>query len=199
MRDVSTLQTARAALFSRPARAARPRPWRWALVGAAAAAAVAAIVALRSRPAPDLAFELGDPPRAGVVGAWVAAGPASALPLSFEDGSRFELEAGSRGRVVAASRRDAVVLLEAGRVHGEVSAQASASWRIVAGPFEIACDKARLDVAWSVERGELVVTVTRGRVVVRGPGAAEGVAVSGGEALKAFPGESRLELGRIVR
>src|SRR4051812_23051639 len=85
-------------------RARSPAPrgaTRWKALGGLGLAGCAALAAmvLRARP---MAFEVGDPPVAGSVGAWLAAPPASPMTLRFDDGSRFELGLSVRARIVNA-------------------------------------------------------------------------------------------------
>lgn len=167
-RDERVFARARARLVETGARAEPPRR-AFVLAGVAVAGALAAALVVRAGAHSTAAFELGDPPRAGAVGAEIAA--STATPLRFPDGSRFSLEAGGRARTLAAPRAgDATgegrIALEQGELSGSTARTADApTWRIVAGPFTVGARTTDFSLSWQPEHGALSVRVVAGAPV----------------------------------
>jgi hypothetical protein len=149
---------------ARPAaRTRRVAPWALA---AAAVLCVAAFVAVLRAPR-ALTFTAGG--GRGETGAWLSTSGGEPLPITFSEGTRVVLAAGSRGRVEETSRAGAVVLLERGEVSANVVHRASTAWRFRAGPFDVDVTGTVLDVAWDPDKERLTVRVDSGSVVVHGP------------------------------
>ncbi len=108
----------------------------------------------------------------GQAGAWLATGTASELPLAFSEGTELVMAPGSRGRVEDLGRTGASFLLERGEVRAHVVHRSNASWRFLAGPFEVHVTGTSLGVDWDPARERFAVHVDEGSVTVRGPSVA---------------------------
>jgi hypothetical protein len=198
MRDESAVARAREQLFDRRGAWASPKRSRTPAVAfglAFAGLAAAAAILVWRRGAEPMAFEVGDPPEVGAAGAWVAAPAQSAVPMRFADGTRFEVEPGSRVRVASSDADDAHLVLESGSVQGEISVRdGEAPWRITAGPFDIVVQSGSFRLGWDPVRGVLDLREVSGRALVTGPHAAEGLAVKRGEYMRVSLWEAKLEL-----
>lgn len=150
----------------RRSRAARPRR---AIVWAIAAAAVITIAAIAVwiRWSAPLTFTASDD--RGKVGAWLATGASSELPLAFSEGTQVVLGRDSRGRVEHLDRSGAHFLLERGALHADIVHRAGTDWRFRAGPFEVLVTGTSLSVAWDPRGEELSLAVERGSVIIHGP------------------------------
>jgi hypothetical protein len=165
-----------------------------ALAGMALVVAVAAVFAWRG-PAP-VSFQIAT--QQGQVGSWLEAHAAQPLALSFSEGSRVSLTAGSRGRVSQLSRGGARIELERGSVKAEVAHRAETDWTFSAGPFEVAVLGTQLDVSWSPETRQFELQVLHGAVRVRGPLIQDGQEVRAGQLCRVDLKRRVLELGRAV-
>jgi transmembrane sensor len=117
----------------------------------------------------------------GQAGAWLATGNASELPLRFSEGTELVMAAGSRGRVEELGRTGASFLLECGEVRARVAHRPNASWRFLAGPFEVRVTGTVLGVDWDPVRERFAVRVDEGSVAVRGPNVGGDQVVRAGE------------------
>jgi transmembrane sensor len=152
-----------AAVKARPAQA----PWarRYVVLAAAAMACGVALVWWRTSAVLRFTTETGE----GQAGAWLATGSANELPLTFSEGTRLVMAAGSRGRVEELGRQGASFLLERGEVRAHVVHRSNTSWRFLAGPFEVHVTGTTLGVDWDPARERFAVHVDEGSVVVSGP------------------------------
>lgn len=176
------------AAFPRAKIAASAGVWRIALPAFTAVALVLLLSTfwvLRAPKQADVTFTVGEPPRAGAVGEWIAAPPAEEVPLRFSDGTRARLEPASRGRVVRTTARGAELVLEAGRARFEVQPGENTDYRVRSGPFEVLVTGTRFFVAWSSERDEFELDLEEGRVRVLGCGMGDGVSLDAGHRLRA--------------
>ena len=161
---------------ARPAQALRAR--RYVVLAAAAAMACGvALVWWRASAALRFTTETGE----GQAGAWLATGSANELPLTFSEGTRLVMAAGSRGRVEELGRQGASFLLERGEVRAHVVHRSSTSWRFLAGPFEVKVTGTTLGVDWDPARERFAVHVDEGSVVVSGPNVGGPQVVAAGE------------------
>jgi ferric-dicitrate binding protein FerR (iron transport regulator) len=167
---------------------------RWKVLGGLAFAGFAALTALMVRPRP-MGFSVGDPPVTGSIGDWIIAPPASSLTLRFNERSRFLLGVSTKAKVASARAGGATLLLANGDLLGDVSAaRDEGSFRVTAGPFEVAARDARFSVTWDQALEILTVRSLAGSVVVKGPKAPPEVTVTAGNALRASAKEGRMEL-----
>jgi len=118
---------------------------------------------------------------AGVAGEWLATEPTGDMALTFSEGTRVVLGAGTRGRVEELRRSGATFLLERGHVEAQVVHRAGTDFRFRAGPFDVEVEGTRLDVAWNPDRERFAVRVDEGSVAVHGPRAGAVQIVRAGE------------------
>jgi transmembrane sensor len=191
LRDDGSVGEARAKLFSPPHR--RRRPWLWPTLAVASAAAIALIVL--GLPAQAVTI-VADAPT--TEGGWYEARDA-ALPLSFSDGTRVVLVAGTRARVVATRPSGADVSVERGEFTAHVVPRDGASWAFRVGPYDVAVVGTHFAASWDPARQHFELNTYEGAVEVVGPGVA-GRRVASGQALAidAVVGESpRVRAGAI--
>lgn len=189
--DAATLDRVRARAVAGRGSAllrAKARVRRGPAVAAAAAfvttALALALVRASSPSALSASVDDGVAREALAAGAWVSA-EERAVPVTFSDGTRFELARGGQARLVAVGPRGANVTLERGHLHGVVVRRDGARWRIDAGPFVVAVTGTELDVDWNPEEATLRVKLKTGSALVRGCHIAVDRAVVGGEELRA--------------
>jgi TolA-binding protein len=163
---LASLQAARAG--RRSGLAGRDRSGRLALGGGVSALAVAAAVALWVRATAPLEFAIGPERSTGQVGAWIASPPGEATPITFSDGSRIDLRADARARVVEVSDRGARVLLERGSAGVTVVHRDSTRWSIASGPFEVHVVGTRFEATWDAVEEALTVRLDEGEVAIAG-------------------------------
>jgi len=161
-------------------------------LGLALAVAAAAVVLLAPRlnqTPPSLAFRVLD--ETGVPHA--APDLASAGRIEFSDGSRVTVAAEARASVTAIDARGARIRLEHGRLSAQVVHLPGASWSLAAGPYQILVTGTAFDMNWTPETSVLELWIRHGSVLVKGPNAGQGLAVSAGQHLLASA-----ESGQIV-
>lgn len=175
-------------IVAREAPRLRPpaRRLRWGRIAGALAIACSMVVALAfAWPRRALVFAVGGEAN-GVVGAFIAAPAAEAVPIAFSDGTRIVLAPSTRARVSELGPNGARLLVESGTIHADVVHTGSARWAVEAGPFEVRVTGTSFDVAWDPHVEAIVVTLTDGSVVVTGCGLGpEGRRVVRGEELRA--------------
>jgi hypothetical protein len=171
-----------------------PLAYRLTLAGLALAVAVVVVVALRW-PAPPT-FQVAG--RNGEIGSWLSAQSGRDLPLSFSEGTRVSLAAGSRGRVARVSGSGARIELEHGSVAAQVTHRPGADWTFGAGPFEVAVLGTELNVSWTPQTGKFELSVTRGSVLLRGPLIPDAQEVRAGQLCRVDLTRRLMELGRVT-
>jgi transmembrane sensor len=160
--------------------AGRARPMRRSLL-VAAAAVMACLVAVAGWRASSSTVRFTTGTGQGQAGAWLATGTADELPLTFSEGTRLVMAAGSRGRVEGLARSGASFLLERGEVRAHVVHQSNTNWRFLAGPFEVHVTGTVLGIDWDPVRERFAVHVDEGSVVVSGPNVGTPQVVGAGE------------------
>lgn len=187
------------ARFVLAATASPRRPLRaWALAAGVAFASVAG-VAMRlrhSRSAAAITARAGD--AAVRAGQWVDAG-ATPLEIRFGDGSRVTLAPGTQARIERLDARGAALLLERGSAQASVRHTATSSWRFAAGPYTVDVTGTAFEVAWDPSAGRFDLAMRAGRVVLRGPRCAEGIAVRDRDEVHADTAAHALTLGPLPR
>jgi len=147
---------------------ARPRPSVrvWALLAASLGVlgVVLGVVLVQRRATLAVTVGGGTP----LVGTWLGAPDAKPLPLDFSDGSRFELAAKSRGRVVALERATARVELASGLMRVHVVPRGMIGWQIDAGKFGVRITGTRFDVRYQPDGEVLELSVEEGQVELSG-------------------------------
>jgi transmembrane sensor len=137
--------------------------------GAFAVLAMAAAWMFWLRAPSSLDFVIGAERAPGEVGAWIAATPAGDTPVAFSDGSRLDLRADGRARVVETSEVGARVLLERGSVGVSVVHRDTTKWAVVSGPFEIRVIGTKFEASWSAADEALTVRLDEGEVAIAAP------------------------------
>lgn len=153
---------------------AAPR-WRWwvfasaALAGAALTFAAVSFVADGSRsserPVAVDKIEGGKLLEGGYLSEVGNAG----ITLLFNDGSRFELAPGTRGRLRAVSAEGARLGIEHGKAAFQITEGRDRRWSVEAGPFVVAVRGTDFAIVWDPAREQLEVSLRKGRVAVSGP------------------------------
>ena len=182
--DRSPLQSARsfAAVEARRARAgsaARTRRLVLAVAGCTLLAGAGGFwtrARLGDGQAGSLTYAMNGGPARGVGNIpAVSDGPADKPSvLSFSDGTRIQMAAEARGRVVELDRNGGRIALEDGRAHVQVVHRAKARWVFEAGPFAIRVHGTAFSLGWNARASRLDLRMDSGIVSVTGP-------VSGGE------------------
>jgi len=101
------------------------------------------------------------------VGRWLWAPETEDVLLSFSDGSRFTLRAGSRARLAALSPIGGRITLERGEVQGAVPIK-GATWIVQAGPIDVAFSESVGAVLWDPPIERVTLDVSEGRISVSG-------------------------------
>lgn len=175
--DLAARQKLVAAL---PAPGGRRTTWMLSLAFSAVLAC-ALLFFLRDR-------KLGYTVDGGDEGGYVRADAHSTV-VRFEEGSTFSFAAGSAGRVNDVSAQGASVVLEDGSLEASVVHRSGGRWSALAGPWEVRVTGTRFDLAWDPRQRTLRVDLIDGKVVVVGPGAADGIGLHAGQTLRAREGE----------
>jgi TolA-binding protein len=112
---------------------------------------------------------------APVPGGYILPAPAPAAPmLSFSDGTRIQMAAEARGRVVDIDRHGGRIALEDGKAHVQVVHRDGARWVFEAGPFLLNVQGTAFSFGWNGRDARFELQMDSGVVSVTGP-------VSGGE------------------
>jgi ferric-dicitrate binding protein FerR (iron transport regulator) len=117
----------------------------------------------------------------------------SGARLSFTDGTRVDLQDGSRARIAAVDAHGARISIENGHATLSVARRPGAAWYVDAGPFVIQVTGTQFDVEWSSYDDTLSVDLHEGNLVVSGPPAPNGVLVRAGQRLTALEGRLSIE------
>jgi ferric-dicitrate binding protein FerR (iron transport regulator)/TolA-binding protein len=96
------------------------------------------------------------------------------VKLLFNEGSRFALAPGTRGRLRAADKNGARVAIEQGTASFQVTPSTDRRWFVEVGPFLVAVKGTIFTVSWDAASERFELRLRDGRVVVSGP-------VSGGD------------------
>jgi TolA-binding protein len=174
----------------------RRRPAFVAYALAFAAAAVLLLVVgglwLRMHTAAPLTFTVGDDTTAHTAALFIAV-PDAPVEVEFSDGSRLVLATGSRARVETSELEGGRIVLEAGGLAIDATADdddEQRSFAVDAGPFGLALADAACDVTWDGSTQRLGIVVHTGRVHVSGP-ADQAHEVVAGQRIDISPHERR--------
>jgi TolA-binding protein len=177
-----------------PRRAAPRRAAVWLFAAALGVAASAVVWQRWSVGVAPLAFTIGDQAERGAAGAFVAAPPDRELPLSFADGTRFALSAGTSLRVASVESQGAHLILEKGRASAAVVHRKDSRWRLDVGPFKVIVVGTRFDVSWDAAARTLDLRLEEGAVRVSGGLLREPFEVRAGQRLRASADDARVEM-----
>ncbi len=167
----------------------RRRIVRWSLIGATAGlcALVATHFALDARwrssvatsPAPLYAVEGGSV----LDGGYLRESGHDGVKLVFNEGSRFELQPGTRGRLRSADSKGARVAIEQGTASFHVVPGGDRRWLVEVGPFLVTVKGTVFTVSWDSSSELFELKLRRGRVVVSGPVSGGDIALRAGQRL----------------
>ena len=168
----------------------RRRGWgRWSLVGITAALSTLLALAVTSvlgkpsptQPPPALSYRI----EGGSVledGSLRESGQAG-MNVLFNEGSRFMLTPGTRGRIRVVDRQGARVAIEQGTASFRVAHNAQRRWTVEAGPFRVTVTGTVFTVSWDSLREQFDLRILQGQVVVSSPASAGEIALRAGQRL----------------
>jgi hypothetical protein len=162
---------------------------RWSLVGVTAALCtlVALQVASVSRkrlpaPAPPaLAYQI----EGGRVleGGYLRESAHDGIKLFFNEGTKFVLMPGTRGRLRAVDKEGARVAIEHGTASFEVTQSSDRRWLVEVGPFLVEVKGTVFTVSWDASSERFELRLRHGRVVVSGPVSGADITLRAGQRL----------------
>jgi len=101
------------------------------------------------------------------VGRWLSAPVTEDVLLSFSDGARFTLRAGSRARLTALSSGGGRLTIERGEMQGAVPGRGN-SWIIQAGPLDLELADGAVSMDWDPSADRATLEVSAGRALISG-------------------------------
>jgi TolA-binding protein len=105
------------------------------------------------------------------------------IKLFFDEGSEFELQPGTRGRLRALNASGALLAIEHGSASLRITHRREHRWSVEAGPFLVTVKGTDFSVLWDPGNEEFELRLRRGRVAVSGPVVGEGLALKPGQKL----------------
>jgi hypothetical protein len=105
------------------------------------------------------------------------------MNITFNEGSRFALTPGTRGRIREVDMQGARVAIEHGMATFEVTPDSGRRWLVDVGPFLVTVKGTLFTVLWDPLREQFELRLRRGRVVVSGPVSAGEIALRAGQRL----------------
>jgi hypothetical protein len=175
--------------------AAKPRRWPAVVLIAAAMALAGAWVFWSRKPRP-LEFHVDNTGVRGQLGQLLVAPASAPVRLGFSDGSKLELSANSRGRVVGSHARGATVQVEQGTLAASIVRRANSQWQVQMGPFAVDVIGTRFDTSWHAETQRFSLSLHEGSVSVSGPVVGAKRTVAAGETLSVSCADGELTLVR---
>jgi len=123
------------------------------------------------------------------------------VQLYFNEGSRFVLAPGTRGRLRAVTAEGARLALDHGTASFQITRNLQRRWWVEAGPFSVSVRGTDFTVVWDPTREELEVKLRQGRVAVSGPVVGQELILQPGQSLSvSLPrGETVITDGRSGR
>ncbi|HEU5073619.1 MAG TPA: FecR domain-containing protein, partial [Polyangiaceae bacterium] len=120
------------------------------------------------------------------------------IRLLFNEGSKFDLAPGTRGRLRAVSADGARLAIEHGEASFQITERPNHRWLVEAGPFVVTVRGTVFAVVWDPANEELEVRLKRGRVAVSGPVVGDELLLRSGQTLSvSLPrGETVIKEGR---
>lgn len=156
-----------------------------ALAAALAVAASIAFLAWPKQKSPQLSAQFGNLAQPASVGAWFSAPATESVPLNFSDGTRIDLTAGSRARLVALEPTSVTLAIESGRARVHVVHKPNATWQLSTGPFTVHVTGTRFTVGWNPEQDTFELELTEGSVELSGCIFGQAQRVSAGQIVRA--------------
>ncbi len=91
------------------------------------------------------------------------------VALSFNEGSRFTLSPGSRGRLRSVTHAGARFALDTGSAEFRITPSRDHEWWVEAGPFAVSVRGTDFSVGWEPSSERFEIQLRHGRVAVSGP------------------------------
>ncbi|MBN1608531.1 MAG: FecR domain-containing protein [Polyangiaceae bacterium] len=162
---------------------------RWSLVGVALA--LSTLLALQVASISRKRWSAPEPPTLAyqieggsiLEGGYLRESGHEGIKLLFNEGSRFTLMPGARGRLRAVDKEGARVAIERGTASFEVRHGRDRRWLVEAGPFLVTVKGTVFTVSWDPLSERFELRLRRGRVVVSGPVSGGDVALRTGQRL----------------
>jgi TolA-binding protein len=105
------------------------------------------------------------------------------VAVSFNEGSQFRLEPGTRGRICDVAKEGARVAIEHGTASLSITPGTGRRWQVEVGPFLVTVKGTVFTVSWDPLSEQFGLNLQRGRVVVSGPVSAGEIALRAGQRL----------------
>jgi len=152
-----------------PERGLKVRVWLAGFVTASAVAALALVAyrTLPDHPEPPLHFAIEG--SAASQGNTIATPSGTSSRLLFSDESHIDLDPATKMTVHGLDARGAQIGLADGALDVYVKPRAHASWRFVAGPFQVNVKGTEFHLAFAADRGRLTLHMKSGSVEVLAP------------------------------
>ncbi len=161
---------------------------RWSLIGVAAVVSTLVVLEVTSLSRrglsarePALAYEI----EGGSVleGGYLRESGHEGIKLAFNEGTRFELLPGTRGRLRAVDKEGARMAIENGTASFQVKQSKDRRWLVEAGPFLVTVKGTVFTVSWDQSKERFELRLRQGRVVVSGPVSGGDLALRSGQRL----------------
>jgi hypothetical protein len=162
---------------------------RWSLVGATAALCVFAVLhatsSIRTRwstpEVPALAYQVDG--GSVLEGGYLRELGHAGMKVVFNEGSRFDLAPGTRGRIRAVDREGAHMAIEHGTASIRVTQGGGRRWLVDVGPFLVTVKGTAFTVSWDPLGEQFDLRLRHGQVVVNGPLSSGEIALRAGQRL----------------
>jgi len=105
------------------------------------------------------------------------------IKLLFNEGSKFVLMPGTRGRLRAVDPKGARVAIEQGTASFQVTQSSDRRWLVEVGPFLVTVKGTAFMVSWDPSSERFELRLRHGRVVVSGPVSGGDIALRAGQRL----------------
>jgi hypothetical protein len=116
-------------------------------------------------------------------GGYLAESGNAGIKLLFDEGSRFVLSPGTRGRLRVASAEGTRLGLEHGAASLRITPSRERRWTVDAGPFTVTVKGTDFTISWEPASERFELGLRQGRVTVSGPIIGEGFALRPGQKL----------------
>ena len=162
---------------------------RWSLMGATAALSVVIALqvasAYRKRlPSPEPATLTYQIDGGNVIeGGYLRESGRAGMNVLFNEGSKFALAPGTRGRIRVVDRDGAHLAIEHGTASFQVTQATGRRWLVDVGPFLVTVKGTVFTVTWDPLSEHFELSLRRGSVVVSGPVSAGEIALRAGQRL----------------
>ncbi len=117
--------------------------------------------------------------------------------LAFSDGSKVQMAARARGRVVEVSSRGARFALDAGQASVDIVSRPHAQWIFEAGPFRVSVHGTSFTIAWNPVDAVFEVRLASGAISVASPVAGPEIQMRAGQTLRVSLRDQSSTLGTI--